>query len=268
MIFEEISYRYEIALVLFVILPMVLVARLPRPFVWPVVVLWLFSPVGLYVVLVISEFAARPDDSATNLGNAVVGFGILSAILIIPWLIVWGIALGIALLLRRKTHGRGPVDVTQLPVDELPEPVVQPAPPVAHDQARVDALYSSAMRIAAELNIEKRVLPFDVIPDNGAASAFADAAGYHLAFYDRGQEYERRTTQDLDEIIYWIFELATLQLASEVAARKLTHADEFGPLVLVGQGTMLASMPYDWHERWLTDPNTRAAFYRTQGEQL
>jgi hypothetical protein len=57
-----------------------------------------------------------------------------------------------------------------------------------------------------------------------------------------------------------MFDLATFQLAAENA--KLTHARQFGPMVLERQGALLKSMPYDWYRRWQRDPYCAAAFHR------
>jgi len=44
-----------------------------------------------------------------------------------------------------------------------------------------------------------------------------DKNGYHFVISERGYERERRTTQDIQELYYWLFDNITFDIASKVA---------------------------------------------------
>lgn len=251
------------------VLPVVLMARLPKRAALGVAALWFFAPVAIYWAVIGVESAMGPPAEAADMTNAWVGFYLLSSILTVPWLVMWSGGIVLAFALKKQSERRtvgwqpGPAPDDLQPAASSPavSPAASPPPAkVLEDATR--HLHESIRTRAAELGIEERVLPIVYFPDNDAVYVYVTEYGYSMAHYDRGQEYGVSTTRSLDEILYWVFDEATFRLASEQAARELTHADQFGPLVLEHQGRLLAAIHADWHARWQVDRSRRAAYYR------
>lgn len=67
------------------------------------VILWLTWPIIVYSVMIIWELMTRAP-VASPIGSALLGFSLISAILIVPWLLISAVFLGLAFLLRRVFH--------------------------------------------------------------------------------------------------------------------------------------------------------------------
>lgn len=240
--------------------PVVLIARLPRRAAIVVAGLWFFAPVAIYWAAISVESMLAPQADANDMTNAWAGFYLLSGVLTLPWLLMWSGGIVLALALKKQSMPRPGLDQSISGAAPAPSAVVLPQAKELHDATR--HLHETIRARAAEFGIEERVLPIVYFPDNDAAYASVTDHGYSMARYDRGNAYEVSVTHSLDEILYWVFDEATFRLAGEQAARELTHADQFGPLVLQHQGRLLAAIHADWHARWQVDPSRRAAYYR------
>ncbi len=67
---------------------------------WRAVTLWLAWPVLVYFVIIFKETAAAPPGTYP-LSDALLGISLLSAFLILPWLVISSVVIGMALVLRR-----------------------------------------------------------------------------------------------------------------------------------------------------------------------
>ena len=65
-----------------------------------IMLMWLASPTLVYVGLIAFEVATRPPQPKL-FENAILGFSLISAFLIIPWLAVCGLGFGLGFLIRR-----------------------------------------------------------------------------------------------------------------------------------------------------------------------
>lgn len=91
---------------------------------------WLVVPAPVYVVLILVEVLTRPGQENV-LQNALLGFSLISAVLIIPWLVVCGLGFGLGFLLLRRLRGpEAPLASPTAPPKFTPPP--QP-PPVERD---------------------------------------------------------------------------------------------------------------------------------------
>jgi hypothetical protein len=87
--------------------------------------------------------------------------------------------------------------------------------------------YSSLETIRRKVSKLAKVIdaPKDLIPtfghsiDFGTPNIEADGDGYHFVVEERGQVLEKRTTADIDELLYWIFESITFSMASDYELR-------------------------------------------------
>ncbi|WP_116970028.1 Imm63 family immunity protein [Blastomonas sp. UPD001] len=240
--------------------PVVLIARLPRRAGVVVAMLWFFAPVAIYWAAISVESMLAPQADANDMTNAWAGFHLLSGVLTLPWLVMWSGGIVLALVLKKQSMPRSDHGQASSSAAPSQSTTAQPQAKELPDATR--HLHETIRTRAAEFGIEQRVLPIVYFPDNDAAYVSVTDHGYSMARYDRGNAYEVSVPHSLDEILYWVFDEATFRLAGEQAARELTHADQFGPLVLEHQGRLLAAIHADWHARWQVDRSRRAAYYR------
>lgn len=104
-----------------VVVPAGLVAAVPRRWLTRTMVLWLLSPLVVYVAVVVWELLTRPpvDDP---LGKALLGFMLISALTAIPWVILCAVGILVGFGIRRRLPERP---------DPAPSPALTPAPALA-----------------------------------------------------------------------------------------------------------------------------------------
>lgn len=74
--------------------------------------------------------------------------------------------------------------------------------------------------LAKLVNAPKDLTKVHGCPDwMGSIYVEVDDRGYHYVFYERGEEYERRTTTDIKELLYWILEGITFKIAEDYELR-------------------------------------------------
>jgi len=54
---------------------------------------------------------------------------------------------------------------------------------------------------------------------DGTPNVEVDEKGYHYVLSERGSEFERRTTLDIHELYYWVFQDITFEIASDFAVK-------------------------------------------------
>ena len=102
-----------------------LTVGVPRRWLIRVMLLWLVSPVIVYFAVILWETATRPG-TETSLSNALLGLSLISAIVLIPWLIFSAVGFAVGLGLRKIVRGKADTaPITRQPL----QPVNQPAPP-------------------------------------------------------------------------------------------------------------------------------------------
>ncbi|GGE95268.1 Imm63 family immunity protein [Hymenobacter cavernae] len=97
--------------------------------------------------------------------------------------------------------------------------------------------------------------PAHLLPTYGRSEDFArphlevNAAGMHFVVVERGQELERRTTQDLDELLYWVFEGVTFTMAGTYEVAHRVPGQDFRRLLFQHQLLLLGHLSAQWSER-------------------
>jgi hypothetical protein len=117
--------------------PALLTAFAPRRWLGRTMVLCVVLPLIVYIGVIIWEGLTRPGTSL-SLDNAVLGFSLISAILIIPWGIACALGFAVGFALRALIGRAGPRKL-----DPEPERAVPPAP-LADASRKPSAAYSSA----------------------------------------------------------------------------------------------------------------------------
>jgi hypothetical protein len=108
-----------------VVIPAILVAVVPRRWLVQTMIAWAVSPLFVYIGVILWETVSRPAGEY-GLGNALLGFSLISAIFAIPWGIacLTGFAVGFGF---RRIFRKPPPTVATVP-DAAPQttPVTQP----------------------------------------------------------------------------------------------------------------------------------------------
>lgn len=76
-----------------------------------------------------------------------------------------------------------------------------------------------------------------------------DDGGYHYVIWERGTEHERRTTEELDELLYWLMDNITFQMALEYELHHRVPNQDFRRLLFETQLKLLNRINSDFHKR-------------------
>jgi hypothetical protein len=72
---------------------------------------------------------------------------------------------------------------------------------------------------------------------------------YHYIIEERGLERERRTTTDIDELLYWIFSSATFSMACDWELRHRCEGEDFRRRLFAKQEELLGGLSPEWAAR-------------------
>ncbi|HEY1406591.1 MAG TPA: Imm63 family immunity protein [Spirochaetota bacterium] len=111
--------------------------------------------------------------------------------------------------------------------------------------------------IEIEVNKLAKVIraPGDELPTYGYSRDFAyphievDDHGYHYVVIERGQERERKTTQDVDELLYWIFDSVTFSMALKYELRHRIRKKDSRRMHFEKQEELLGKLHPEWEEK-------------------
>jgi hypothetical protein len=111
-------------------------------------------------------------------------------------------------------------------------------------KAEIDRLASSIGASQAES------LPtYGYSEQSGRPHVEVDELGYHYVVAERGEEFERFTTQNLDELLYWVFESVTHTLAGEYGLQHRVEGQDSRRLIFQRQTELLLLLSTSWAER-------------------
>jgi Immunity protein 63 len=105
-------------------------------------------------------------------------------------------------------------------------------------------------RLAARVGASGYILPTYGRSEDGARPHIeADGRGYHYVVVERGQELERITTNDLDELLFHVFESVTFSLASKYELAHRIERQDFRRILFRRQIELLSVLDPRWGER-------------------
>ena len=105
-------------------------------------------------------------------------------------------------------------------------------------------------RLAGRIGASGYVLPtYGDTADGARPHIESDANGYHYVVVERGQELRRDTTDDLDELLYLVFETVSFGLACDYELAHRVPGQDFRRLLFARQSELLASLSPTWAER-------------------
>lgn len=75
------------------------------------------------------------------------------------------------------------------------------------------------------------------------------AENFHFVVVERGQELERRTTRELDDLLFWIFDTMTFSMACSFEGANRNHAQDFRRILFSKQEELLGHLNANWQKR-------------------
>ena len=98
--------------------------------------------------------------------------------------------------------------------------------------------------------------PADLMPTFGYSRDFgyphieADAGGLlHYVVVERGEELERKTTSDLDELLYWIFAGVTFSMACRFEVKNRIKDKDSRRMMFEKQEELLGALSNAWRQK-------------------
>ncbi len=102
---------------------------------------------------------------------------------------------------------------------------------------------------------EKISVSYDTLPSFGHPTGIGetyievDSSGYHYVKQERGREFSRQTTLELDECLYWIFKSVTLTLAIKYELSHRVENKASRRIMYPYQTELLSKLSPDWGKR-------------------
>jgi Immunity protein 63 len=106
--------------------------------------------------------------------------------------------------------------------------------------------------LASRVGASGYILPtYGRTEDGARPHVEVDPRGYHYVVVERGQELERLTTNDLDELLYTIFKSITFSLATDYELKRRMEDQDCRRILFQRQVELLSVLSPQWGEREL-----------------
>ena len=73
-----------------------------------------------------------------------------------------------------------------------------------------------------------------------------NGAGYHFIVCERGNELDRRTTKDIQTLLYWIFKLIVFKMASDYELQNRKSGEDFRKVLFAKQLELFEKLDTRW----------------------
>ena len=106
-------------------------------------------------------------------------------------------------------------------------------------------------QLAAKINAPANYLPTFSSPIGDATPNIEvdDLGLYHYVISERGNEYDRKMTSDLDDLLYWIFSSVTFSMAADYELKNRIEDQDFRRILFHKQQELLGTLNKEWEER-------------------
>ena len=106
-------------------------------------------------------------------------------------------------------------------------------------------------QLAEKINAPPYYLPTFSSPKGDATpNVEVDSSGlYNYVISERGTEYERRMTSDLNDLLYWIFASITFSMACDFELKNRVENKDFRRIMFAKQEELLGNLDKNWEER-------------------
>lgn len=115
---------------------------------------------------------------------------------------------------------------------------------------KLSEINSKVKELAVRIGAPKRMFPvFGLSEHNGRPRIEVDEKNYHYVIAERGEEYERYTTSDIDNILYKIFVFITSQLSMEYELAHRVEGQDHRRMMFQRQKELLSTLSPYWAEQ-------------------
>ncbi len=115
---------------------------------------------------------------------------------------------------------------------------------------KLSEIETRADELAARIGAPKNILPtYGYSEQTGRPHIEVDSRGYHYVIAERGQEYKRHTTFDLDELLYKIFAGVTFELSVRFELAHRVENQDHRRIMFQHQIELLSMLSPQWAER-------------------
>lgn len=112
-------------------------------------------------------------------------------------------------------------------------------------------LKKKVKKLSGQINAPDKFLPtFRYSLDGAHPHIEIDKLGYfHYVVIERGQESKRKTTDNLNDILYWIFEYVTFIMAVKYELKNRVENKDTRRLLFDYQEKLLQTLNKEWSQR-------------------
>ena len=105
--------------------------------------------------------------------------------------------------------------------------------------------------LAKKINAPNYLLPtFSFSIGDATPNIEVDNLGlYHYVISERGNEYERKITSDLNDLLYWIFSVVTFSMACDYELKNRIEDKDSRRIIFAKQVELLGLLRKDWEEK-------------------
>lgn len=105
-------------------------------------------------------------------------------------------------------------------------------------------------RLSKLVHAGQELLPsYGYSDGSGRPHIEVDASGYHYVESERGHEFDRWSTKELDELLYAVFRSVTFQMACEYELRHRVPEKESRRVIFLRQIGLMSTLSEKWAER-------------------
>jgi Immunity protein 63 len=122
--------------------------------------------------------------------------------------------------------------------------------PLGHELLSISNLRDCVRTVSDKLGLSEAGpdIGFGVSSQDGTPHIEVDTA-YHYVICERGEEFGRRTTHDIDELLYWIASDLTFVRAVDHELRNRVEGQDFRRILFQYQRELMAQLSLEWSRR-------------------
>ena len=127
-----------------------------------------------------------------------------------------------------------------------------------HKMKTLSEIQNLAKELASRINAPTSLLPTFSTPIGDATpNVEVDNSGlYHFVISERGIEYERKITSDIDDLMYWIFSGVTFSMACDYELKNRIEDKDSRRILFAKQEELLGLLNKDWEEKEKKEHNS------------
>lgn len=114
----------------------------------------------------------------------------------------------------------------------------------------LNQIEKTVQELSKKIDAPQELLPtFGTSRDFGYPHIEVDGMGYHFVVVERGTEWERRSSRQLSDLLYWIFEGITFSMAGDFELKHRIAGQDPRKLIFETQIELLSKIDIDFANR-------------------